>query len=341
MNLKKLFVRELTPGDPVDEVFALAEARSGQAKNGPFWSLALEDNSGRVAAKIFSPHSVNCPNLAPGMLVRVRGQVGVYRDETQIVAESLQVLDPESPDLVLSDFVAASARPAEDLLADIEVLCREHLRHKPWRALVRKVLADPVVRARLLAAPGAVSVHHAYVGGLLEHTLSVCTLCMSFCDQYPDLDREALLAAAVFHDLGKAWEYGAGITREVTDPGRLLGHISLGLDVLAPFLAKSGLEEGLVLHFKHIIVSHHGELAFGSPKRPKTAEAFALHFADNLDAKLTTVAEALDEAEAGEGGWSAYTRSLERPVYRPARTPGRETAAQRPEGEQCLLPLKA
>lgn len=341
MNLKKLFVRELTPGDAVDEVFALAEARQGQAKNGPFWSLALEDNSGRVAAKIFSPHSASCPILAPGMLVRVRGQVGVYRDETQIVAESLQVLDPESPDLVLSDFVASSRRSPEDLLADIEAMCREHLRHKPWRTLVRRVLTDPAVKARLLAAPGAVSVHHAYVGGLLEHTLSVCNLCMSFCDQYPALDREALLAAAVFHDLGKAWEYGTGLAREVTDEGRLLGHISLGLDVLAPFLAKSGLDEGLILHLKHIIVSHHGELAFGSPKRPKTAEAFALHFADNLDAKLATVAEALDEAEAGEGGWSAYTRSLERPVYRPARTPGRETAAQRPEGEQCLLPLKA
>jgi len=341
MNRKKLFVRELTPGEAVDEVFALAEARSGQAKNGPFWSLSLEDNSGRVAAKIFFPHSANCPALAPGQLVQVRGQVGVYRDETQIVAESVQVLDPASPDLVLADFVAASARPAEELLADLEALCREHLRHKPWRALVRKVLTDPEIKARLLAAPGAVSVHHAYVGGLLEHTLAVCRLCMSYCDLYPALDREVLLAAAVFHDLGKAWEYGAGLAREVTDQGRLLGHIALGLDVLAPFLARSSLDAGLVLHLKHIIVSHHGELAFGSPKRPKTAEAFALHFADNLDAKLATVAGALDEAEADQGGWSAYLRSLERPVYRPARTPGREAADQRPEEDQCLLPLKA
>lgn len=341
MNPKKLFARELTPGDAVDEVFALAEARPGQARNGPFWSLALEDRSGRVAAKVFSPHSQGCPALAPGMLVRVRGQVGVYRDETQIVADSVLVLDPASPDLVLADYVAASQRPAADLLADIEALCREHLRHKPWRSLARKVLADPGIRARLLAAPGAMSVHHAYVGGLLEHTLSVCRLCLSFCDQYPALDREVLLAAAVLHDLGKAWEYGSGLAREVTDPGRLLGHIALGLAVLEPFLARSGLEEGLVLHLKHIILSHHGELAFGSPKRPKTAEAFALHFADNLDAKLATVAEALDEAEAGEGGWSAYARSLERPVYRPARTPGREAEARRPEGEQCLLPLKA
>lgn len=341
MNRKKLFARELTPGEAVDEVFLLAEARSGQAKNGPFWSLTLEDNSGRVAAKIFSPHSVNCPTLAPGMLVRVRGQAGVYRDATQIVAESLQVLDPESPDLVLSDFVPASARPAEDLLADIEDLCREHLKYKPWRTLARKVLADPAVRSRLLAAPGAVSVHHAYLGGLLEHTLAVCRLCMSFCDLYPALDREVLLAAAVFHDLGKAWEYSAGPAREVTDPGKLLGHIALGLEVLTPFLARSGLDEGLVLHLRHIILSHHGELAFGSPKRPKTAEAFALHFADNLDAKLATTAAALDEAEAEEGGWSAYLRPLERPVFRPARTPGRETAGRRPEGEQCLLPLKA
>lgn len=341
MNLKKLFVRDLATGDAVDEVFAVSEARSGQARNGPFWSLVLSDNSGQVPAKIFHPHSAACPAATPGMLVRVRGRVGEYRDAAQIVAETLEVLDPASPGLNLADFVAASQRPAEDLLAEIETLCRERLQHKPWLRLVRKVLADPEIRARLLAAPGAVNVHHAYVGGLLEHTLAVCRLCMGFCDLYPDLDREALLAAAVFHDLGKAWEYSAGLAREVTDQGRLLGHISLGLEVLEPFLARSGLEPGLILHLRHIILAHHGELAFGSPKRPKTAEAFALHFADNLDAKLATVAGVLDEAGAGEEGWSAYQRSLERPVFRPRRTPGREAANQSPKGEQCSLPLKA
>ena len=341
MQSPRVFVSDLETGRSVDEIFLLAEARQGQARNGPFWHMELADRSGRVPAKIFSPQSAACPELAPGMLVRVSGQVGVYRDQPQIVADAVTVVDLAQVDP--ADFVATAARPSEDMLADLEALCREHLRHKPWRALCRKVLTNAEVKARLMAAPGAVSIHHAYAGGLLEHTLAVCRLCMAFCDLYPDLDREVLLAGAVFHDLGKAWEYRSGLKRGHTDEGRLLGHIHITLDVLEPFLAKAeGLDPELVTHLKHIILSHHGELEFGSPKRPKTSEAFALHFADNLDAKLQTVHEALDENGDDEPGWSAFQRSLGRPVYRPRKTPGREAAdCNHDEDRQCLLPLKA
>ncbi|BBD08922.1 3'-5' exoribonuclease YhaM family protein [Desulfovibrio ferrophilus] len=346
MTQKSTFVRDLTPGQNVDEIFLLASAQQGQAKNGPFWSLTLADRSGEIPTKIFSPQAQAITNLAAGQFVRIRGMVGTYRDQPQVVADAATVVEPSANGLQLADFVPASERDPEDMLADLEKLCKENIRHKPLRVLVRTVLTNKQIKARIMPAPGAISIHHAYAGGLVEHTLSVCRLCMSFCDLYPELDRQVLLAAAVFHDLGKAWEYAQGPVREHTDEGRLLGHIQLGLNVIEPFLAtamEKGLEPEVAMHLKHIIVSHHGELEFGSPKRPKTPEAFALHFADNLDAKLKTVAEAVEPAvPEDETGWSPYVRSLGRFVYKPKRTP--DPAAENGDDkkdEQCLLPLKA
>jgi len=343
MAAKTTFVRDMASGHKIDDVFLLAEARQGQAKNGPFWALTLADRSGEVPAKIFSPQAQACPQMESGMFVRVRGLVGTYRDQAQIVVDDIEVLDSETAGLVLSDFVRASEREPEDMLADIEALCKAHIRHKPLRTFCRRVLTNREVKARLMHAPGAVSIHHAYAGGLLEHTLGVCRTCMAFCDLYPDLDRQALLAAAIFHDLGKAWEYAQGPVREHTDEGRLLGHIHLGLDILEPFFHKAeDLEPELKTHIKHIILAHHGELEWGSPKRPKTGEAFALHFADNLDAKLKTVAEAVDETvPEDETGWSPYVRPLSRFVYRPLRTPDPTRKEQENKAEQCSLLSKA
>lgn len=341
MHAKTTFVRDLTPGQKADAVFLLAEARQGQAKNGPFWALTLADRSGEVPAKIFSPQAQAHQDLAAGRFVHVRGLVGTYRDQAQVVVDELAVLDPDAEAaLTLADFVRASERAPEDMLADIEALCREHLHHKPLRTLCRAVLTDPGVKARIMAAPGAVSIHHAYAGGLLEHTLAVCRACMTFCDLYPDLDRQVLLAAAVFHDLGKAWEYAPGPVREHSDEGRLLGHIFIGMQILEPFLRKAkDLEPEIATHLRHVILAHHGELEWGSPKRPKTREAFALHFADNLDAKLKTVAEAVDEAlPDGETGWSPFVRPLSRFVYRPARTPDpSQDRKDNSKAQQCSL----
>jgi 3'-5' exoribonuclease len=346
VSAKSVFVSELAPGLEVDDLFLLAEADSRQARNGPMWHLLLEDKTGQVPGKIFHPHSMGVAGLAPGMIVRLRGQVGVWRDLPQIVAEEVQVLDPEEDGLDPADFAAASVREPEEMMAELEALVRENIRHKPWRKLLASVLTDKDVRPRLLRAPGGKSIHHAYLGGLLEHTLAVSRLCLSFCALYPGLDRELLLAAAILHDLGKAWEYGQGPVREVTDEGRLLGHIHIGFEVLAPHLAKAkGLDPELATHLKHVILAHHGEYEFGSPRLPMTAEAMALHFADNLDAKLNSCEAALAEMpEGNDPGWSTFQRSMQRYLYRARRTPGNENGkAENGEdrSRQCSLPLKA
>ncbi len=325
---KNKFIKDLKPGEAVADVFLVAEARLGQARNGPFWALTLGDATGRAGAKIWSPLSREYTELAAGQAVYLEGPVQTFREQIQVIVERMELVDLEQEGLELSLFLPASEERPRDMLAGLVELCRTHLVYPPWRSLALEILEDTEVQARMLAAPGAKSVHHAYGGGLLEHTLSVARLCMRLCDQYPQLDREILLIAAVFHDLGKGWELSGGLANDYTDEGRLLGHIFIGLGILEPFLARSGVPDELQLHFKHIILSHHGQYEYGSPRRPKTGEALALHYADNLDAKLNQVAGVFEGVEEGETGvWSPYQRTLERFIYKPAATPAATSTA--------------
>jgi len=335
-------VKDLAAGAQITGRFLIIEAKLLTARNGPYWSLTLQDATGRVEAKIWSPASQQFSDLASGQFIEAFGAVESFRDQPQLNIHRLDLLAPEAMDL--ASFLPASSRPAEDMLADLLELIRERIEHKPLRQFVLRVLRDPEIRERLLRAPGAKTVHHAYLGGLLEHTLSVCRLCMAMADHYKDeVDSQILLAAATLHDLGKAWELGGVVATDYTDEGRLLGHITIGMEVLAPFFSKAkNLEPDLLLHLKHIILSHHGELEFGSPRRPKTREAFVLHYADNLDAKLATVRTALQDAPENETAWSGYQRFLDRYLYQPKPTPTSSQAEKHEKGDdQCLLPLKA
>lgn len=339
---KSQYIQSLSPGQTVDDLFLLAGANQAQSKNGPYWNLSFQDATGSIDGKIWSPKSLEYPTLNPGSMVRVRGFVESYRDKSQLKVDHMDVLDASAPGIDLSDFLPASKTPPEDLMEALEDLVTEHMRHKPWKTFCRKVLTHEDIRARLLTAPGAKTVHHAYVGGLLEHTLGVARACMALCDVYPNLDRQTLLAGAIFHDLGKAWELSGGLANDYTDEGRLFGHIQIGMEKLEPFLARSPrLEAGLKLHLKHLITSHHGEHEFGSPVRPKTPEAFILHFADNMDAKLNIIDQAYADMDKTGADWSPYMRFLERNVFRPEPTPDNAKKQNAKAENQCLLPLKA
>lgn len=280
-------IHSLRANEDVHSVFLIGAASLQQSRNGPYWRLELRDATGSVEAKIWSPLSNAYSDLAAGQLVEVTARAGLFRDQLQLTIDALRPLEQEERDsLTLADFMPASPRPAADMLAEIEELCGEELTHKPWRDFARSVLRDERIRSRLLVAPAAKSVHHAYVGGLLEHLLSVAGLCLRMADHYPELDRQTLFVAALFHDIGKLEEMSGGLANDYTDGGRFLGHIVQGLIMLEPHLAASGLEPDLALHFRHLLASHHGELEFGSPRQPATAEAFALHYADNVDAKI-------------------------------------------------------
>lgn len=325
MTRKKTFISDLAEGQSVTDFLAVAQAQRKEAKNGPYWQLTLSDRTGSIEARIWAPQSLQISTLNAEDIVHISGQTALFKDQLQLNVTSLTVVDPEELGLDFADFLPSSAVPPRELLERMEELLHRELSFKPWKTLCSSILGDHDIRAALLRAPGAKSIHHAYAGGLLEHTLGVMRICLALAELYPDADKEILLVGALLHDLGKAFELTHGISREYTDAGRLLGHIQLGLEVLDPFLHRAkNLPEGLALHLRHLLISHHGELEYGSPRRPKTMEAFILHYADNLDAKINTVQNALsttDDDAPEHGRWSDYQRSLSRFVYAPPRTP--------------------
>ncbi len=344
MQEKSIYIQDLKQGQSVRDVFALSRSRRAQSKNGPYWDLVLQDCTGEMEAKIWPPQSQEYTALQPEQLVLVQGQVREFRDQLQLVLNKLQILDESQNCPDWAQFIVSSTVPPEQLLAELEELCRKNLSYAPWKKLCRDVLQNATIRPRLLAAPAAKAMHHAYRGGLLEHTLAVARHCLQLAELHQDLDREILLVGAVLHDLGKAWELQSGLNREYSDQGRLLGHILIGLEKLEPFLQKNkDLQPELVQHLKHLIASHHGEYEFGSPKLPMTLEALALHFADNMDAKLQSARQAIQKSDSEDSAWSAYQRAMERQFYQATTTESCQEHKQQAQNEkmqQCLLPLK-
>jgi 3'-5' exoribonuclease len=341
---KKQFIRELTPGGTVDGLFLLASAQQKEARNGPYWRIEFRDASGSMESKIWSPLSQQFPHLKAGLLAEVQGRVVVFRERKEIAVDSMRLLDEkQSLKARPEDFMPSRGLDGSAMFMELEELCRQTFTRTPWKKFYRLVLKDEEISSKLPFFPAAKSMHHAYSGGLLEHTLGVCRAALGMADLYPRLDRQTLLAGGLCHDLGKIRELSSGLGIDYTSAGRLAGHIALGLEMLSPLLRKSELEEDLVMHLRHLVLSHHGALEFGSPCLPATAEALALHFADNLDAKMNQTRTALEMVPEGESGWSDFVPGLNRHLFQPAApprpefTPGEPKSGQTRRESQCSL----
>ena len=343
---KGVFVKDIVPNAEAAGIFAVADAALAQSRNGPYWRLVLADASGSVEAKIWSPLSGDFSEIAPGTLAWVEGRASLFRSALQLAVEKFRPLDAaEAASLDQTAFLPSSPYPIDGMDEELRELCLREFTHKPWRRLVFAVLDDEELGPRFRIAPAAKNVHHAYAGGLLEHTLGVFRLCRRMAAQYAELDRQTLLAGALFHDFGKIREFSGGLNNDYTGEGRLLGHLLLGVEMLGPFLVRSRLESGLQEHLKHLILSHHGELEFGAVRQPHTPEALALHCADNLDAKLAQCRGLFTGLEGDGPAWTPWQPTLGRPMYRQPRTQGgREGAPQErktAKWEVCLSLLKA
>lgn len=340
---KGCYVKDISPTSEARGLFAVSQAAQGQSRNGPYWRLTLVDASGSLEAKIWHPLSADFSEIPAGALAWVEGRAGLYRDQVQLTVEHMRLLDAaESAAVDQTALMPASPYPLDDMLHELDGAIKAEFTHAPWRKLVQGFFSNAEMRAAFRVCPAAKGVHHAYVGGLLEHTLSVFNLCRRIADQYPELDRQTLLAGALFHDIGKLREFSGGLANDYTDEGRLLGHLMLGIEMLAPFMARSGLEEPLQRHLKHLILSHHGELQFGAVRPPHTPEAMALHYADNLDAKMAQCRGLFAQMEEDGQDWTPWQATLGRPVHRAARTPEKAAPATRKKAvkEECLSLLK-
>ena len=311
MSLPKL--DSLNEGQSVAGVFMLARKQIAQTRAGkPFGALALSDASGEMDAKLWDRAEVLLEGLEPGCPVRVSGRVEVYNGKRQMVLETIEADLSADP----LDFIPQSPVPFDELTAGFKK-AQSWVGHKHLKKLLKAFFVEDKAFAKLFCdAPAAKGAHHAYRHGLLEHTVSVAKLARSVAGNYPELEPDLLIAGALLHDIGKAYELTLGPPLGYTDRGRLLGHVIIGVELLDEKLSHiKGFPEELADELRHLILSHHGEYAFGSPKRPKTPAALALHFLDDMDAKLTIYREVMN-AEAGQNGnWSNFNRLLERFLY--------------------------
>jgi 3'-5' exoribonuclease len=330
--VKKQFANQIQERDWVETVFLVRDKNLGMAKNGkPYLTLKLMDRSGEMEGRVWDRADELAAQFERDDFIRVAGKASVYMGKMQLIIQELTRL--EEGVVELADFLPVAARPGDEMVAELRQRVASftdpHL-----RALLEAFLADPVFLAAYSRAPAAKAMHHVYLGGLLEHSLAVATLADDICRRYPGLNRDLLVAGALLHDVGKISELRYARSFDYTDVGKLIGHIVIGVEIVEEKLRSlPGFPLELAILLKHLLLSHHGQYEFGSPKRPKTLEAVILNFIDDLDSKINGVRTHLDKEADNEASWTQYHRLYDRYFFKgfgELSTPPATPAAEEP-----------
>ncbi len=302
------YLKELRDGEMISENYFCKQKQTLQTKAGKnYYSLILQDKTGTIDGKVWELNA-GIEHFEALDYIRVEGQVVSFQGALQLNIRRVRRLSEGEYDV--SEYMPCTKRDTAEMYKELLGYI-DSLKDARFKLLAESYYKeDPKFKEMMLSHSAAKTMHHNFVGGLLEHTVSVTKLCSYLADNYPVLDRDLLLTAAMFHDVGKLSEISAFPENDYTDAGQLLGHIYIGADWLSKRMDKLG---GFSVKRKnellHCILSHHGELEFGSPKKPALAEALALSMADNLDAKLAGVTALLDGTE--ETGWLGYQKMFE------------------------------
>lgn len=309
--MEKQTVQSLQDKSNVDSLFLVKEKNVSVGKNGrPFMGLQLGDSTGTIDARLWDRVDELSREFEVGDILKVKGLVQLFQNRKQLIIHRIERI--ESSTVNMEEFIPATARNAEDMMVELLHLVRT-MKNDFLRQLVLDTLEDPEIRPMVLRAPAAKSIHHAWIGGLLEHILSICKIMDFMGTHYAFLNRDLLLFGAIFHDIGKLWElsYDNGIS--YTDKGRLIGHMQIACELIDKKSSRIlGFSEELRDICKHIILSHHGKLEYGSPKRPKFLEAMVVAMIDDFDSKVATVKSIMDNERGSGEKWSRYSDLFDR-----------------------------
>ena len=305
------YIETFREGERISEIFLCKHKQSAVTKNGkPYETVILQDKTGTLDAKIWEPDSSGIEDFDALEYILVMGDVTSFQGALQLNVK--RVRKAQEGEYDPKDYLPVSSRDVDEMYEELKGYISGITNPYLQKLLAGFFLEDEEFIIRFKFHSAAKSVHHGFVGGLLEHTLGVTKLCDAFSKQYPILNRDLLLTAAIFHDIGKLEELSAFPENDYTDEGQLLGHIMIGAEwvsehmrLIPDFPRKLGNE------LKHCILAHHGELEYGSPKKPALIEAVALNFADNVDAKMETLKEAFANVPDGNTEWLGYNRLLE------------------------------
>jgi 3'-5' exoribonuclease len=310
-----LYIKDVKPGDRISDIFLVAEKSLVYSQKGaPYLNLKLKDRTGEVEGKIWEEAIEWEKKFRKGSLVWIQARALSYRNILQLSIQNLQeVMDNEYDPL---DFFPAAVRPAAEMLVDLTKYM-EKVTDSDYQALLNAFFNDQTFSHLFQRAPAAKGFHHVCLGGLLEHTLSVVRILDFVTSHYPVINRDLLLTGGILHDIGKIHEYTYDGLIDYSDAGRLIGHIIIGVEMIdSRIVSLKNFPEQKAMELRHILLSHHGALEYGSPKRPKTLEALIVHQVDDLDAKVNAFQEFIRSAQDESSDWTPFHRLLDRFLYK-------------------------
>lgn len=323
-------VAELQPGQTIQSIFLVQNKDVREKKTGePYLSLILMDRTGELDAKMWDNVPQVMDTFDRSDFVRVKGVTQTYQNRTQLTIHTLVPVDGAEIDI--AEFLPASRRDPEEMMSELRSVIAS-LRNAPLRSLLEAIFADEEIADRFRRAPAAKSIHHAWLGGLLEHVLSLCALARPLAAHYPNIDEDLLLTGCILHDIGKIHELNYERAFGYTTEGQLVGHMQIALRIISDHLPP-GFPPKLRNLLEHLVLSHHGQLEFGSPKVPVFPEALLLHHLDNLDSKMETMRASIEKDKPSASEWTGYNYALERSVLDTAKY----LAAAPPRQEQPKL----
>jgi 3'-5' exoribonuclease len=314
--MAKTFINELRKGQTLESIFLVKDKILAKTKAGiPYLSLKLADRTGEAEGRIWDNALDFLPLFEKDDFIKVRGEVDEFQGILQL--RITKVRKCEAREIQLGDYLPQTSQDIEKMLGELRKIASQ-VRQPFLSRLLEAFFNDEALMKKFKTAPAAKAVHHVFLGGLLEHTLSVVQLVLLVGPRYKGIDQDLLLTGAIFHDLGKVSELSFDRAFDYTDPGRLLGHIILTVEMIDEKVRTiPDFPENLILALKHLILSHHGEYEFGSPKLPMTLEALLLHHIDDLDAKMNAVMAWIEKEKDTPSRWTSYHKLFDRFIYKP------------------------
>lgn len=336
--MEKVFVAELKERDHVDCPFLVRDKIMAMAKNGkPYMTLKLMDRSGEVEGRVWDRVDEFDRLFQKDDFIRVRAKASVYMGKMQLIVQDIVVVPEDSVDL--GDFLPVSQNDPQTMLDEVRTLIATMV-DPHFKGLMEAFFNDQEFVSLFAKAPAAKAMHHVYLGGLLEHSLCVARLAADICVRYPKVDRDLLISGALLHDIGKVAELRYARSFDYSDEGKLLGHIVIGVEMVDEKVRLlPDFPRVKTILIKHLLLSHHGQYDYGSPKRPKTLEAVVLNFLDDMDSKINGVQAHIEKEQQSETGWTGYHRMYDRYFFIGDQNSGADTNTV--EQPQVLEPVVA
>jgi len=300
------YINTLREGDNVRAIYLCKTKRTAETRNGkPYDNLTLQDKTGTLDGKVWDPNSGGIADYDEMDFIEVFGEVVSYNNNLQLNIKQLR--KPYEDEYDVEDYMPTTEKNVESMYEELLSYVKQ-INNKYLRQLAEHFFINDAAFIKAFKGHSAAkSVHHSFAGGLLEHTLSIMKLCEYYVKAYPLLSKDLLYSAALFHDIGKTRELSGFPENDYTDAGQLLGHIVIGVEMIGEAVRSiEGFPEKIANELKHCVVAHHGELEFGSPKKPAIPEAVALHYADATDAKMQTLTEIFKDKNSDE--WLGFNR---------------------------------